>query len=398
MAIYTVGRGRVVLALILTSTLLLTLDLRGNPVLDRVRDGFSVVMSPVERAAEVVTTPAERLWDSYDNYDELERENQLLRQQVESQVGADAANRAGLVDFNRLLALENLPSLAGIDTVKTQVVGSASNNIDQVVEINKGSDDGIAVGMPVVNDAGLIGRITQVNATSAQVMLITDPRFSVPVEVLAGTGVAETTDQISDDAPSESAPPTGTTPLDVFGTTPVLPQAVDPNEPVVLPPNSDPASSVVVDSTVIDPTDTTGPIVDPTETPPSSIAEVPPATDPDGEPLPTTTTTTTIPAEIVTVEKEFGSLVGRGQGRPTQVNRLQNVPSLATFSVGDLVETAGGSKSLAPPNIPVGKVINVAERDGVVGPLLEIALHADLDDLNFVQVVLYRSPTGLVEQ
>ena len=50
MAIYSVGRKRVILALLLTSVLLLTLDLRGNPVIDRARDGFERVMNPVESA------------------------------------------------------------------------------------------------------------------------------------------------------------------------------------------------------------------------------------------------------------------------------------------------------------------------------------------------------------
>ena len=40
MAIYTVGRRRVIVALLLTLILLLTLDLRGNAVLDRVRDAL----------------------------------------------------------------------------------------------------------------------------------------------------------------------------------------------------------------------------------------------------------------------------------------------------------------------------------------------------------------------
>jgi rod shape-determining protein MreC len=400
MAIYTVGRGRVILALILTSVLLLTLDLRGNPVIDRIRDGFDRAMSPVEQAAEVVTNPAKRAWNSYDNYDNLERDNEVLNQLLESQIGADAAARAAIIDYNRLLALSNLPSLAGIPTEKAQVIGSASNNIDQIVEINKGSNDGIAVGMPVVNDAGLIGKITQVNATSSQVMLVTDPRFAVPVEVLAGTGAADSGDPTVDGSITETVP-AGTTPLDVLGPGPSLPQAGDPIDPSLVPVDSIPASSVVVDTENLDDLvpPTSGP--DGELTPPSTGPDgesVPPNSDPDGLPVPTTTTATTIPANTVGIEKEFGTVVGRGQGRPLQTKYLQNVPSLATFEIGDLVETAGGSESLAPANIPVGRVINVAERDGVTGPLLEIAPHADLDDLNFVQVVLYRSPTGLPEQ
>ena len=101
-----------------------------------------------------------------------------------------------------LLALNNLPSLSGIETAKAQVVGGATNNIDQIVEINKGSDSGIAVGMPVVNQAGLIGKITQVNATTSKVMLITDPRYSIPVEILGGTGELDEGDEPADTTPS----------------------------------------------------------------------------------------------------------------------------------------------------------------------------------------------------
>ena len=72
MAIYTVGRRRVIIALLLTGALLLTLDLRGNSVLDTVRDGFSRAMAPVEQATDGVTTPVQRAWSSFSNYDDLD--------------------------------------------------------------------------------------------------------------------------------------------------------------------------------------------------------------------------------------------------------------------------------------------------------------------------------------
>jgi rod shape-determining protein MreC len=38
--------------------------------------------------------------------------------------------------------------------------------------------------MPVVTDRGLVGRIFEVNATSARVQLVSDPQFSVNVKLL----------------------------------------------------------------------------------------------------------------------------------------------------------------------------------------------------------------------
>jgi len=439
MPIYTVGRRRVVIALLLTGALLLTLDLRGNAVLDTVRDGFSRAMAPVERAADVVTSPVRRGWNSYQNYDDLERENIALRDEIDRQRGTQAAAEASIIDYQLLLALNSLPSLSGIETAKAQVVGGAANNIDQIVEINKGTDDGIAVGMPVVNQAGLIGKITLTNATTSTVMLITDPRYSIPVEILAGTGDVELDDpatttpsgrtdaeneelveqseaeiaaaeaeEAAEAAAAEAAAeeaelgdevPSGTTPEDFFADEVPLPQAGDPNDPAnastTLPeavPVTDPDGNPIPQPVT---TDADGnPIPQPvtTDADGNPIPQ-PVTTDADGNPIPvpevatTTTTTTTVPVQL---EKEFGVLRGRGQGRPPQVRFLQDIPSLAELQVGDLIETAGGSQSLAPPNIPVGRVINRADRNGVAGPLLEIELNADLDRLNFVRVVLYQ--------
>ncbi len=395
MAIYTVGRRQVIVALLLTAALLLTLDLRGNPILDTIRDGFSRAMAPVETATEVVARPMERAWNSYSNYDDLERENELLREVIAQQAGNDAAARASVIDYQLLLALNNLPSLSGIETEKAQVVGVASNNIDQVVEINKGSDQGIAVGMPVVNQAGLIGKITQVNATTAKVMLVTDPRYAVAVEILAGTG-----EGLGDLPVTENTTPSGATPeeLDAIEEAAGTTSTTAPDADGAVTSTTTPLD-VFGDEFPLAETDDQTPTTTTTIAPDDEDESVdaPPVTDPDGEPVPTTTLPVTTTTEPIQLEKEFGTLGGRGAGRPPQISFIQNAPSLAVLEVGDLVETAGGGDSLAPPNIPVGRVINRADRPGVAGPLLEIELTADLDSLNFVRVVLFR-PLSEVEQ
>jgi rod shape-determining protein MreC len=93
MAIYTVGRRRVIVALLLTLVLLLTLDLRGNPVLDRVRDGFARAMAPIESATDVITTPVSRAWNGVTQYDDLERENEALQDQLDRLIGTQASGR-----------------------------------------------------------------------------------------------------------------------------------------------------------------------------------------------------------------------------------------------------------------------------------------------------------------
>ena len=59
-----------------------------------------------------------------------------------------------------------------------RVLSSDPSNFSHTIDINKGSDDGIKVGMPVVNGAGLVGRIVQVTPNRSTVQLITDPDFA----------------------------------------------------------------------------------------------------------------------------------------------------------------------------------------------------------------------------
>ena len=52
-----------------------------------------------------------------------------------------------------------------------------------MIEINKGSRDGVYDGQPVVDAHGIIGQVVHVGPFSSNVLLITDPSHAVPVQV-----------------------------------------------------------------------------------------------------------------------------------------------------------------------------------------------------------------------
>ena len=386
MAIYTVGRKRVIIGLLLTTVLLLTLDLRGNLVIDNLRDGFRRVMEPVEAASEVVTMPIERVWNGINNYENLEEENLALQEQVDRLIGTQAAAEAAVIEGQELQALYTLPSLSGIDTEVARVVGESANNLDQVIEINKGSTSGIETGMAVVNQAGLVGSVIQVSRNSSRVMLVTDDRYTVAVKVTS-SGDVPVPGQATEDL--EAAPPVAIVP---GVTLPDGSPAPDTTLPAGGPTDSVPADSVPADSVPAD-------SVPADSVPGDSIPgdSIPGESVPAAEDLAAAAAPTDEAVAPVVVDKEYGALEGRGGRRLPQVRFLQDVPSLLELQTGDLVETAGGSESLAPTGIPVGRVINRADRPGSGGPLLDVDVHADLARLNFVRVVLYK-PLSEVER
>ncbi len=108
---------------------------------------------------------------------ELESEVANLQSQViqlQQQVG-DTQILAALVDFERARP-ENTYRAAA-------VIGRDPSPFLHYVIINRGSNDGILRGMPVVTDQGLVGRVEAVIADASRIQLITDPASSVNVHL-----------------------------------------------------------------------------------------------------------------------------------------------------------------------------------------------------------------------
>lgn len=104
-----------------------------------------------------------------------ELEEQLARRQIESIQLREAAS-----DYERLIDLLSYTSaLENQEYLTADVIAVEQTGIARSVIINRGTRDGIAVGMPVTTDLGLVGRIIRVSANAAQVQLINDENSAV---------------------------------------------------------------------------------------------------------------------------------------------------------------------------------------------------------------------------
>lgn len=64
--------------------------------------------------------------------------------------------------------------------IPAYIIGRNPSNTMQYLIIDKGGKDNIAVGQVVINEGVLIGKVTEVNYTTAKVFLITNPNSAVP--------------------------------------------------------------------------------------------------------------------------------------------------------------------------------------------------------------------------
>lgn len=63
--------------------------------------------------------------------------------------------------------------------VAASVIGRDPSNWNATLILDKGSNDGVEVGMPVVSSQGVVGRVTESGSRKSKVILLTDPSFSV---------------------------------------------------------------------------------------------------------------------------------------------------------------------------------------------------------------------------
>lgn len=335
--------------------MLITLDLRGSAVVDFARSTFGVVFRPIESATRVVIRPIENAWNGITHYNDVVNENRRLKDLVAYGQGANISAIASVREAQELLALNGLPTLAGISSCTAQVVGESPSNYSQTIELNRGSECGIKVGMPVLNAAGMIGKITNVYNRRSVVMLITDPGFSLAVKVVNApaptTTVAGQQNQSTTTSTSTTTTvPRTTTTLGIPGFTPGSTVATNPGTGGMGSGNPNQPGQVI-----------------------NSPITVAPGAD-----LPL---------------RETGALEGRGLGKSPMVRFIENQPRFGEVRVGSPVISAGGATSLAPPDIVIGTVERVVKRSGTLGPILEVKLTANLDALNFVRVLLYQPST-----
>lgn len=112
----------------------------------------------------------------------LEENNQLRSENIylSSQV---ARTREAQIENSRLRRLLGFRDTTSLDLTPAQIV---SKDITEkyLLTIDVGSADGVDVGMAVVDDRGIIGKIVLVSPNYSRVMPYLNPDFRVPVRVL----------------------------------------------------------------------------------------------------------------------------------------------------------------------------------------------------------------------
>ncbi|MGL5672403.1 MAG: rod shape-determining protein MreC [Plesiomonas shigelloides] len=181
------GRGpslqlRLFLAVV-TSVSLLIMDSR-LITFNSVRSSLDTLISPLHYLAnsprQLLDSASERL----ESQDRLILENRALRQELLTK-NSDLLMLEQLKHENdRLRELLGSPLRSDERKMVAQVLTADTDPYTHQVVIDKGSDQGVYIGQPVISDKGVVGQVISVGKVSSRVLLISDATHAIPVQVL----------------------------------------------------------------------------------------------------------------------------------------------------------------------------------------------------------------------
>jgi rod shape-determining protein MreC len=173
-----------VVSLVAASLAIITVDYRAGDEgpLAAAGRATSSALAPMQRAVSNVVQPVSNFFSSLAKLPSLSRHNGELQRQVDDLKTAQQENQElsrRIESLEQLLGLQSVTS----HTIAARVIGSGVSNFEWSITIDRGSENGIQVDMPVVTGASdgprLVGRVIRVTPISSVVQLIIDRDFAV---------------------------------------------------------------------------------------------------------------------------------------------------------------------------------------------------------------------------
>ena len=168
--------------LAVVSITMMVLDHRGG-YMEQTRSWLQTAMTPLYSVVEMPFHVWDWLPGSFTDRDALRAENAKLNDELR-------AARVKLLRFDamteenrRLRAIRNASQGIGERTLIAEIVRIDVDAYRHRARINKGSQDGVFKGQPVLDAFGIVGQVTQVDRVGAEIIMISDNEHAIPVQV-----------------------------------------------------------------------------------------------------------------------------------------------------------------------------------------------------------------------
>jgi rod shape-determining protein MreC len=150
-------------------------------VVEPLRAALAIVLLPVQRVLAVPIDIARAGTAYLQGLTSAQAAEKQARQALVAQ--AEKAARGDLLaeENKRLRALLELKPALTVRAQAAEVLYEAADPYSRKVFLDRGRGQGIVLGSPVIDEAGVLGQVTRVYALNAEVTLLTDKDAAIPV-------------------------------------------------------------------------------------------------------------------------------------------------------------------------------------------------------------------------
>jgi rod shape-determining protein MreC len=179
--------GRVVMFVFTLLVVVTLLYLSSRGTLGPLENILSVPLNLAENVIGGATENISGFFDDVAEFRKLQQRNQDLEEALAVYQAELAQLREKGHDYDRLAALLDYDRQGPEDReyVTCDVIGMDTTGFVRAIQIDCGRRDGIQLLDPVVTELGLVGRVTQVSATGAEVLLLADPNSAINARVIS---------------------------------------------------------------------------------------------------------------------------------------------------------------------------------------------------------------------
>ena len=173
--------------LILVSIFIFVLD---NANLKPIKILRSLINDGVYRLSAISSSPIKfsgSTKDFFVNHIFVYKENERLKTELDELKSKNYETLYLKTENDRLQNVLKLEKESPYKVVNAKVILDKNSPYLNSIIVNKGGNSGIKLGMPVLNQGFLVGRIVEVNFTSSRILLLNDLNSRIPV-VISPTG------------------------------------------------------------------------------------------------------------------------------------------------------------------------------------------------------------------
>ena len=150
--------------------------------LDFARQVVGTVLYPLQMAALAPRDMVHRTGDYFASVSTLQEQNRGLEQQQIKNAEMLQQSQQLLAENAQLRKLLGAAERLPAKYLMSEILYDTRDPFTRKIEVNRGSQQGVAVGQPVIDDVGVVGQITHVYPFTAEVTLLTDKDQAIAVQ------------------------------------------------------------------------------------------------------------------------------------------------------------------------------------------------------------------------